>query len=347
MKQIQLSVILLAVIALAACSPLPTPDEMPVIPTDTPKPLPTPVPETDSAPAPAMEPVGPEPEAGGIDVALTLVTIPDQETIALVNGEEIATADYQVELERAIQSVTNQYMIDWNDAESQSFLPTLQEQVLDQMVGRALLHQLAEQDGITVSSEDIETEIATIQEQVLEDPNVTDWDTFLAGQGLTDEDVNNLVTDDLLMQGLVELHGGASSSEQVLAAHILVETEETGQEVLDKLADGEDFAALAAEYSTDPGSKDQGGDLGWFPEGMMVPEFNDAAFSMEPGETSDLVQTSFGFHIIQVYEKEERDMDPALLAQTQQQEFQTWFAAQEAQADIEKLVTFATAEPSE
>ncbi|MCP4539497.1 MAG: hypothetical protein GY832_20365 [Chloroflexi bacterium] len=161
---------------------------------------------------------------------------------------------------------------------------------------------------------------------------------------LTDEDVYGLISDDMLMEALIERHSSPPVAEQVHAVHILVETEETGQEVLDKLAEGEDFGALAAEYSTDPGSKDQGGDLGWFPRGMMVPPFEEAAFSLEPGETSGLVQSDFGYHIIHVVEKGEREMDPALAAQSQQQEFQTWFEAQKAEMNIERLFTFATSE---
>ena len=341
MKRILLSVLLLAVMALTACGPLPTPDEMPVIPTDTPEPtpLPSPTPETGGA-----ESVPESVERGGVEVAMTLVNIPDQETIARVNGENITTAFYRDELERALYSVTNQYGLDWNDPANNSSLPAFQEQVLDDIIWRVLLRQLAEQEGVTVSQEEVEAEIAEIQEQISQDPNTPEWDVFLAENGLTEEDIHRLVSDDMLMTGLAELHGSPSIAEHVHAAHILVETEEIGQEVLDRLADGEEFAALAAEYSIDPSNKDQGGDLGWFPRGMMVPEFEDAAFSMEPGETSDLVQTSFGFHIIHVFEKEERELDPTLLAQTQQQEFQTWFTEQQAQAEIEKLVTFETPE---
>jgi len=337
-KHLLFSVTLLAVIALAACSPLPAPETMPVLPTDTPKPPPTPVPQ-----APDSEPVEPA-DIGGVDVALTLVTIPDDEIIATVNGEEINTALYQEELERTLNAVTDQYMIDWNDPTNLEFLPGLQEQVLDQIIGRILLHQLADQEGVTVTTEQVEAEIATVQEQVLQDESIADWDAFLAQSNLTEELVYELVTDDLLMQGLAEQFGGPNVAEYAHAAHILVETEEIAQEVLDKLDDGEDFAALAAEYSMDPGSKDQGGDLDWFSRGMMVPVFEDTAFSLEPGETSGMVQSDFGFHIIHVFEKEEREMDPAQYAQQQQQDFQIWFEAQKAEADIERAYTFQESE---
>jgi foldase protein PrsA len=327
------SVTLLLLLALVACKSSPTATAPAPTPTEAPVLLPTPDTLTDNVAEP-----------GGVEVALTLVTIPDQETIAVVNGEEISTAVYQEELERALDSVTAQYAVDWNAPENRSLLPSFQEQVLDQVIDRVLLQQLASQEGLTATPEDVDAEIADIQAQIQQDGSFADWDSFLAANNLTEELVRSLIADQILADGLAEIHGGSSRVEQVNASHILVETEETGQEVLDKLDAGEDFGALAAEYSTDPGSKDQGGDLGWFPRGMMVPEFEAAAFALEPGETSGLVQSDFGFHIIRVHEKEEREMDPALQAQVQSQQFQAWFAAQRAEAEIERLFIFQVSE---
>ncbi|MDQ0247187.1 foldase protein PrsA [Bacillus fengqiuensis] len=92
---------------------------------------------------------------------------------------------------------------------------------------------------------------------------------------------------------------------EVKASHILVQDEKTAQEVKAKLDKGEDFAKLAKEYSQDPGSAENGGDLGFFGPGKMVPEFEEAAYKLKKGEVSAPVKSSFGYHIIKVTDKKE------------------------------------------
>lgn len=91
--------------------------------------------------------------------------------------------------------------------------------------------------------------------------------------------------------------------EEVSARHILVESEDKAKEIKEKLKGGGDFAALAKENSKDPGSKDSGGDLGYFGHGQMVPEFEGAVFTMAKGDVSDPIKTQFGWHLIKLEDK--------------------------------------------
>ncbi|MBS3808714.1 MAG: peptidyl-prolyl cis-trans isomerase [Desulfobacterales bacterium] len=107
--------------------------------------------------------------------------------------------------------------------------------------------------------------------------------------------------------------------EKVHARHILVKSQQDAsdekkaearkkiEEVQKKLEQGNDFSELAKEYSEGPSSK-KGGDLGYFSHGQMVEKFDKAAFALEPGETSDIVETRFGYHIIKVEDKKSESM---------------------------------------
>lgn len=126
------------------------------------------------------------------------------------------------------------------------------------------------------------------------------------------------------------------TAEQVHARHILVATEEEANDVLARLEGGEDFAALAEELSEDTGSAEEGGDLGWFPRGLMVTEFEEAAFALEPGQTSDPVQTAYGYHIINVIERDaNRLLDESILEQKKASALQDWLAEQRQSEAVE------------
>jgi peptidyl-prolyl cis-trans isomerase C len=100
--------------------------------------------------------------------------------------------------------------------------------------------------------------------------------------------------------------GSLKSDEEVRARHILVVSKDKAREVYEKLAHGSDFAQLAREYSKDPGSKDQGGDLGFFGRGQMVPQFEEAAFRLKKGEVSEPFQSQFGWHIVRLDDRRQR-----------------------------------------
>jgi len=99
---------------------------------------------------------------------------------------------------------------------------------------------------------------------------------------------------------------GALKSDEVRARHILVDSKDKAREVYEKLAHGSDFAQLAKAYSKDPGSKDQGGELGFFGRGQMVPQFEEVAFGLKKGEISEPFESQFGWHIVRIDDRRQR-----------------------------------------
>jgi peptidyl-prolyl cis-trans isomerase C len=180
-------------------------------------------------------------------------------------------------------------------------------ELLDQLIQRELVVQQGFKEGVTVDEAVVDEQLEQIkQTQAGGDP--IQFQAFLDQAKIgTEENLRRLLGHDQIIDQMIIKH---TTAEQVRARHILLSTEnisDTAQleaeaeGLMKQLDEGADFAALATERSDDPGSAVNGGDLGWALRGLFVPEFDEAVFTMEPGERR-LVQTQFGYHIIEVVE---------------------------------------------
>ena len=154
---------------------------------------------------------------------------------------------------------------------------------------------------------------------------------------ISEKTVRSLYEVNLLRQKLMEEMGKdiPHTQEQVWARHILVEKQVEAIAAAALLEQGVDFATVASRFSKDTGSGAGGGDLGWFGKGQMVPEFEEAAFSLKVGEISKPVKSPFGYHLIQVLGHEERPLDSTQYQQRQQQDFSDWLTSQRETATVE------------
>ena len=180
--------------------------------------------------------------------------------------------------------------------------------------------------------------------------NYQNYMDVLNNNGIKEKTFQDMVKMYLLREELMNVLSAdlPLTQEQVWVRHILVEDDLTAIEVTDKLADGQDFAVLAAEYSSDGSNKDNGGDLGWFARGMMVLPFDEAAFTLEVGEISDPVQTDFGWHILQNLGKELLPIDETAFEEIRNEVFSEWLVERrlEYQPEVnENWISFVPSEP--
>lgn len=219
------------------------------------------------------------------------------ETVATVNGETI-TEDEFVEAVAAGGGA----------------------QVLDQLITEKLIRQKAQEEEISVSDQEYENELATLKEQL---PSEEMFEQLLTQQGLTEEAFREQLETNLLIEKLLEPKIEVSDEEvrshfdenkeqfgqpeQVKMKQIVVETEEEAQKALDRLEDGEDFAEVAQDVSTDTQTKESGGDAGTVSKGdlaQMDPNLEEEVFALEKGEISEPIESMLGgFYIVQVDEK--------------------------------------------
>jgi parvulin-like peptidyl-prolyl isomerase len=168
----------------------------------------------------------------------------------------------------------------------------------------------------------------------------TNWLNILVEQSDTDEtEYRQFMRMTVLRDKVGEALGNEvpSSAEHAHARHILVETEEEANEVIARLEAGEDFAEVAQEVSTDPGSGADGGDLGFSPPGRFVPSVDEAIFALPIGQVSEPVESQFGWHVVEVLEREVRELSPIDYSQSQRLAFGDWLDDARETAEIEDL----------
>ncbi len=151
--------------------------------------------------------------------------------------------------------------------------------------------------------------------------------------GITEQTIRDIIKISIIRNEVIEIVSAdiSQEAEHVWIRHILVADEETANEVLEKLENGEDFVDLAAEYSLDTTNKDNGGDLDWFSRGAMVEPFEEAAFTLDVGEISDPVQTDFGWHILESLGKDDLLLDPSAYQQLRNQAYTDWITEKETE----------------
>ena len=191
-------------------------------------------------------------------------------------------------------------------------------EVLDILISNKIVELEAEKAKITVTDDEIEDEYKTYIDYYGNEETLTKTlesygmsaDKFrdeLQSSILTEKVLASTIkiTDNELKTFFEDNKANYATAEQVEASHIVVEDEATANKVVEQLNAGEEFAILAAQYSTDSSSSENGGELGRFGRGAMENEFEDAAFGLEVGEISKPVKTQEGFHIIKVTDKVE------------------------------------------
>jgi foldase protein PrsA len=213
--------------------------------------------------------------------------------VASVNGQKISRADFDKKLEAGPAG----------------------KSVLTQLVQQKLVDQYAADKKITVS----DAEVAKKEDEIKAKYPPGQFEQILKQQGLSENDVHDILRQTVVIEKAVDPqikvsdadikayfdknHALLDKPEQVRARHILVADLKTANEVEAKLKAGGDFAALAKQYSTDPSTKDKGGELGFFGKGQMVPSFQAAAFAAPINSITPPVKSPFGYHVIQVEEK--------------------------------------------
>ena len=256
---------------------------------------------------------------------------------ARVNGEPIYLADYQREVDRYEAALTAQG-IDPDSQEGRVKLEESRGQILDAMIEQTLVSQDAARAGVHISDAVVEQHVQEAADEAGGEAAFLAW---LEEWGETYADSRARVRAGLIGAAMAEraVSSVPEAAEQVRARHILVDSADQARELRARLDDGADFATLAAQHSQDASTRNHGGDLGYFPRGILIiSEVEEAAFGLQPGEISDVVASKLGYHIVLVVERElARPIADEDLQFLREQAVQQWIQTLWDQAEIERF----------
>lgn len=257
---------------------------------------------------------------------------------ARVNEQPIMLDQFNAEIARYIAASPN--APDPNSEAGKALAAQLKDTVLDALIEQALIEQESARNGVSISEAQINDELAIAQDRA---GGAEKFQAWLATTGQTEGDTRELIWRELLTNAMRDrvLAQLPRTVEYVRAYHIVVATEQEARQVLDKLQDGAKFTALAQTLSIDDGTRADGGDLGWFARNtgaVLWSEVEEAAFALQPGETSDVVKSPIGYHIIRVAEREMRALTEADAAYLQETTLMQWIVELKAKAKIEKFI---------
>lgn len=252
---------------------------------------------------------------------------------ARVDGRPILLADFQAEVAR-FEAAQKALGIDL------ATLGDYKTKVLQGLVDRELLADGARQNGF---SPDPAAADAKVNQLASEVGGSTAMGAWLAANGFTLESLKASLAEEILAEDMVEkiADGVPTSVDQVHARHILVASQAEADTLRAQVVAGDDFATLASQQSLDLSTRLAGGDLGWFPKGILtMPEVEAAAFALQnAGDLSPVVQSALGFHIVQLVERGTHPLSPQALQRLREQAVDDWLTAQRQQAKIEILVS--------
>jgi parvulin-like peptidyl-prolyl isomerase len=267
----------------------------------------------------------------------TPTATPPAPLAAIVNGQYIFLADYEQRVAQYEEALFEQG-IDPNTEEGQGYLREARRDVLEGMIDTALIEQEATALGVTLTDEALE---AQVQSDIDTGGGEAAFEEWLQVTGLTRDDYREMLRQSMISQRVLEVVTAdvGDKAEQVHVRHIMAESEEAALEIQGMLQEGADFVALARERSIDLATRDNGGDLGWFPRGFVAVELENAAFGLQPGQISAVIQLGEGYHIIQLVEREAAyPLSPEMQLDLRLAIFDQWLAEKRDSATIERFV---------